>query len=263
MTIALGYLCHRGVVIAADTAVVMPPSQLQEGTKMLSVWGRSGHFAIANSSDDGHATATLQAELKHDLEMVELKDFRDLSGMFKQRMTEWSDGYGTRTPPAMQFILGAKIGGMEPKLFFCEPPNTVREVDDYIAAGSGGSVTDPLYTTFFGNNGGDHTDVQIILRRVAYLIYRAKKDDVYGGKRTDCVVIGQDIIEVDQDDMLAAESLSQDLDFVASGAALFATGSDDSHIEQDAHELADMLKGGGLRKIEFHNHSGWTISLTP
>jgi hypothetical protein len=216
---------------------------------------------MANSSEDGHATATLQAELKHDLEMVELKDYRDLCGMFKQRMTEWADGYGTRTPPAMQFILGAKIGRIEPKLFFCEPPNTVREIDDYIAAGSGGCVTDPLYATFFGNNGGDHTDVQIILRRVAYLIYRAKKDDVYCGKRTDCIVIGQDIFEVEQDDMLAAERVSADLDFLASGAALFATGSDDLHIERDALDLADMLKGSSLRKIEFRDHRGRRIGL--
>jgi 20S proteasome alpha/beta subunit len=264
MTIAIGYLCHRGIVVAADTAIVIPPSQLMEGKKLVPVWGRSGNFAIANSSEDGHATATLEAEFINDLEAAEIRDYRQLSGMFKLRMTEWSTDFGARTPPSMQFIVGAKLLGKDPKLFFCEPPNTVREMDDYAAAGSGSSVTDSLYAALFGNNGGDHTDVQVVLRRVSYLIYRAKKDDVYCGKNTDCVVVSDEhhgVIELESDDMTLAERYSQDVDFVVSGAALFSTGSDDSSIERDSLDLADMLKEGNLRKMEFHDRAGWKISF--
>ena len=264
MTIALGYLCHRGVVIAADTAIVIPPSQLMEGTKLTPIWGRAGNFAIANSSEDGNATATLEAEFINDLESVEIRDYRQLSGIFKLRMTEWSEDFGARTPPNMQFIVGAKLLGKGPKLFFCEAPNTVREMDDYVAAGSGAGVTDPLYATLFGNNGGENTDVQVVLRRVSYLIYRAKKDDVYCGKRTDCVVVSDEyhgVVEVEQNDMALAERYSQDVDFVVSGAALFSTASDDSSIERDSLDLADMLTKGNLRKMEFHDHSGSRISF--
>jgi hypothetical protein len=264
MTIALGYLCHGGAVVSADTAIVIPPSQLQEGSKLATLFGKSGNFAIVNSSDDGHATAALLAEILRDLERMSLKDYWELSALFKQRMTEWSDGFGQRNPPPMQLILGAKLFGVNAKLFFCEPPNTVREVDDYIAAGSGSAVTDPLYNTFFGNNGGDHTDIQIILRRVCYLTYRAKKDDVYCGKRTECAVVGNDthgVIEVDRQDIDFAEQYSQDVDFLLSSAAVFSTESDDNSIDRNGVELADMLKSSHLRRVTFHDHAGRTIIL--
>jgi 20S proteasome alpha/beta subunit len=263
MTIALGYLCSRGVVVAADTKVTIG-TQLFEGTKLTSVWGKSGNFGIANSSDDGNAAAALQAEIGQDLERASLSDYRALSNLFKQRMTEWSDAFGQRTPPATQFIFGAKLMGDGPKLFFCEPPNTVKEIDDYVATGSGATVTDPLYATFFDNNGGSHADVQVVLKRIAYLIYRAKKDDLYSGKNTDCVVICDEqrgIIEVEREDFKTAEVYAADVDFVASGAAIFATGSDDAHIEQDALDLADMLKQGNLRNVEFHGRDGQRITL--
>lgn len=264
MTIAIGYRCFKGVIIAADSAIVIPPYQLQEGSKLSTLWGKAGNFAIANSSEDGNATATLLTEILHDLDRVVFKTYRDLAGAFKQRMTEWREGFGVGNPPAMQFILGAKLVGQDPRLFFCELPNTVREIDDYIAAGSGANVTDPLYSTFFGKNGGEYADVQVVLRRIAYLIYRAKKDDVYCGKTTECTVVGPDevgLIEVEREDLELAETHSKDIDFLLGGAVIFATGSDEASLERDCADLADMLKETNLRRVVFRDGAGVPIKL--
>ena len=117
----------------------------------------------------------------------------------------------------------AKLQKKKAKLFFCEPPNTVTEKDNYFAVGAGAAVTDPLYETLFWNNGGDHTNVQEILRRVSYLIYRAKKDSAFCGKRTEACAVGRDREGpwvVEWDDLKIAEEAGKQLDFILSSAAV-------------------------------------------
>lgn len=258
MTIAIGYLCFNGVVVAADTAVVVGQADLQEGSKLDVLYGKGGTFAIVNSSNDANATATLLADITDDLRAHDLKNYRDLEKLLKRQMTDWRRAFGARKPTETQLILGAKLFGQRAKLFLCQPPNTVREIDNYVASGWGSAVTDPLQVSLFGNNGGDHTDVQFILRRIAYLVYRAKKDNIYCGKKTECAVVGRDDVEpvrVDPDDMAEAERVSSGLDFLLSSTAIFALESSDDTIERHAEDLADMLRSSSfLRQVVFHDY---------
>jgi hypothetical protein len=265
MTIALGHHCFKGVVVASDTAVIIGDKELQEGSKLDKLYGKSGTFAIANASNDGDAAASLVAEIVEDLRTVEIKNYKELRTLFKRHMANWAMDFGQARPPDTQLILGAKLFGGRPKLFFCSPPNTFREKDDYVAAGMGASVTDPLHATLFGNNGGDHTSLLFILRRVAYLMYRAKKDSPWCGKRTECAIVGRDDvepIEVNWRDMKAAERASTGLDFLLSSAAVFAFHSDTATAAENALNLADVFKQvDDLWKTEFHDYRGDEIKL--
>lgn len=260
MTIAIGYHCWKGVVVVADTLVIIGPD-VQEGTKLDVKWTQSGAFAFVNSSMDANATATLIGNIFHVLETGQfIYSYRHLGDVIKASMTDWRRGFGGRKPPETQLILAAKLKGHVPALFLCEPPNTFLEKDDYVAVGAGASVTDPLYNTLFGNNGGAYSDVHTVLRRLCYLIYRAKKDSWMCGKRTHSAFVHRDDKEpshIDQHDMADAEQVASGLDFLLSSASVFALEDDESAIDRHATDLGDMLKSfKALRSITFHDEHG-------
>jgi hypothetical protein len=260
MTIAIGYRCHNGVVLAADTLVIIGPD-VQEGQKLDIGKTANGSFAFVNSSMDANATATLIADICHGLQANKsLTTYRDVGNVVKTIMTEWRRGFGGRRPPETQLILGAKLFGLPAGLFLCEPPNTFLEKDDYVAVGAGASVTDPLYKTLFGNNGGDHTEVHSILRRVAYLVYRAKKDSWMCGKATTAALVhqgGREPTRVRDMDMDDAEANASVIDFLLGSAAIFALDGDEDSVEYHASSLGDMLKSAkGLRSMRFHEEHG-------
>jgi hypothetical protein len=59
MTIAIGYHCWKGVVVAADTLVIIG-QDVQEGSKLNVKWTKHGSFAIVHSS---HVAVSFLAEL--------------------------------------------------------------------------------------------------------------------------------------------------------------------------------------------------------
>jgi 20S proteasome alpha/beta subunit len=265
MTIGIGYKCWNGVVVAADTMIVIG-QDVQEGTKLEVKWTPCGSFAFVNSSDDGNATTTLVNEICHAFDTPNVRTYRELGQAVKNCMTEWRRGFGGRKPPDTQLILGAKLRGQDAKLFLCDPPNTFVEKDDYVACGAGAAVTDPLYETLFSNNGGEYTEVQNILRRTAYLIYRAKKDNLLCGKKTDCAVVSNEDFEpttVIETDMQAAEDVSRSLDFLLSNAAICALQDDKTVLHKNAVELGEMMEGmegmESLRATQFHDVYGKRI----
>jgi hypothetical protein len=272
MTIAMGYRCLNGVVVAADTLVIIG-IDAQEGTKVDARWTTHGRFAFVNASDDGNATATLTEDIFHAIENSQtLGTYQELGKVIKATMTSWRQGFGGRKPPATQLILGAQLGNLRARLYACDPPNTFLEKDDYWAVGSGAAVTDPLYQTLFGMDGGEYTDVQGILRRISYLFYRAKKDNVYCGKNTECAIVSlsppptDGPIAVEPHDMKQAELYMREVDNLLSSAALFATASgafNAATVDQDALELADMLRTlDDVRTLTFHDHRGDVIKLS-
>jgi hypothetical protein len=259
MTIALGYLCFHGVIVAADTALTVGDGELQEGRKLDTFICDTGSFALVHASSDANATRTLIAQIIEDVESQSPKNYRDVKKLFTKAMTEWWQAFGRQKPPDTTLILGAKLVGQEPKLFFCEPPNTMLEKDDYVSAGAGDSVTQPLYDALFSNDGGTYSDVQQILRRIAYLIHRAKEGNVYCGKKTNCAVVWRhDYLpsEVEWVDMRRAEKASRELDELFSGVSMFVFGSGTTTIEPKA--MIEMLdqSSAWLKTLPLHDQRG-------
>lgn len=271
MTIAMGYRCLNGVVVAADTMVLIG-TDAQEGTKLDARLTKYGRFAFVNASDDGDATATLVDDIFHAIDnSPALNTYQDLGKVIKASMTSWRKGFGGRKPPGTQLILGAQLRNLQACVYACDPPNTFREKEDYWAVGAGAAVTDPLYQTLFSTHGGEYTDVQGVLRRISYLFYRAKKDHIYCGKNTECAIISLGTpatewpITVDPDDMKRAELYMQEVDNLLSSAAIFVTASNAiaSTLDQDANELAKILRSlDDVRTLTFHNNYGDVIKLS-
>ena len=264
MTIALGYKCWNGVIVAADTLVVVDHEEAQEGSKLTSWWVPSGSYAFVNASNDAHATEDLLTSIFHALENAIVPSYIELGKIIKKQMREWSDGFGRRKPPSSPLLMGVKLVGKRAKLFLCDPPNTFVEQDDYKAIGLGASVSDPLYFLLFDNNGGEHTDVQTVLRRIAYLMYRTKKGNIWCGKRTHAAVVFRDNLTpstVNTLDMERAEDVSKELDWLFSAAAIFALQKDESVLERNAQGLGDMLKNfASLRAVTFRDNYGDEIA---
>lgn len=141
-------------------------------------------------------------------------------------MTDWYGTFGGNKPPSSELLLGMRLQNDKACLYFCEPPSTfIERVEGYAAAGVGASVTDPLNELLFG---GGIVVVQAGLRRVAYLMYHAKKMNAWCGKRTMCYVIGvnsPEPIQVNTLDMSDQEGISQELDFLLHSGAVFALES--------------------------------------
>jgi hypothetical protein len=200
------------------------------------------------------------------LESATPSGYRELGLTIKDQMRIWSDGFGRKEPPQSPLIMAVKLKGQSAKLFRCEPPSTFIECDDYVAVGYGAAVTDPLYHLLFATSGGEYAHIQTILRRIAYLIYRAKKGNALCGKRTHTAVVWRDDLAptiVRSIDMECAENKSPGLDFLFSSAAIFALQDDESVIHTNAQGLGEMLENlASLRATKFHNPYGDEITLT-
>jgi hypothetical protein len=72
MTIAMGAYCAGGIVLCADTTIIAGDQKWQE-LKMSHVMGKSGSFAIANSSQDVNAANTLIRNLMDTLRDTDIK----------------------------------------------------------------------------------------------------------------------------------------------------------------------------------------------
>jgi hypothetical protein len=177
-------------------------------------------------------------------------------------MTTWRDAYAT-SPPAMQLILSSRLAQDGARLYLCEPPNTFLQQHDYVAAGSGADVTDSLNTMLFGF-GHEYTGVQAALRRVAYLMYRAKKDNVYCGKSTYGGIVSWngDIILVNHLDFETAEKYANELDFLLHTAAQLYLGGAEDKLKENAKGISDMFEIlATFRLIQFHDTYGQIIKL--
>src|SRR5579884_3844397 len=105
MTIAMGAYCAGGIVLCADTTIIAGDQKWQR-LKMSHVLGKSGSFAIANSSQDVNAANTLIRNLMDTLRDTDIKNQHQLESLVTSKMTKWSRAYQTGHP-ATQFILAA------------------------------------------------------------------------------------------------------------------------------------------------------------
>lgn len=261
MTIALGMLCSGGALLAADTMLVNTDTGAAgEVQKVRSEQVPWGSFAISNAGDDFYASETLIDNIAQSLRatskitgwgLVEIK--------ISEELAKWSAPH--YEVPATDLIVAAAITGKGVRLYHCQPRNTIQpKLEGYIAAGVGKEVTDPLQKTLFpATHSSAMQSPQRILREISYLIYRAKKDNAYCGKRTNAVYIRDGAAPdwVSGDDLIAAEYHSKALDFLLQMAARFALFSDPAKLEANANGLGQQLIAlAGLRAVVFHNLEG-------
>jgi len=263
MTIAIGMPCYRGVIVAADTQIAIDYTA-QKGSKLIFFKGKSGAFAIAFASDDVNASRTLINRIQRKLEATPCADAIELESIVCSVMADWSAAYVHGIPlPSMELILSSRLINDGARLYFCQPPATFVEQYAYVGAGIGTYVTNPLNTTLFGF--ADCTEVQAALRRVAYLMYRAKKDTTSCGKSTYCVVVSWncDIPSiVNHLDFEIAEKYATELDFLFHSTSSLYLGGEESALETNAQGIADMFKGcASFRTVQFHGVDGQVIKL--
>jgi ATP-dependent protease HslVU (ClpYQ) peptidase subunit len=263
MTIAIGMACHGGIIIAADTQIAIG-NAAQKASKLYIFKAKSGPFAIAFATEDTNATRTLINRIQRNLANADCADSDELEKIICKYMTEWRSAY-TINPPPMQLVLACRLNQEAPRLFFCEPPNTFLEHDDgYVAAGSGADVTDSLHSTLFGASTTPSIE-QAALRRVAYLMYRAKQDNVLCGKSTYCAIVSWDCnfpLIVNHLDFEVAENYATELDFLLKCTATLYLGGAEDKVKDNAKGIADNFEGlATFRLAKFRGLNGEVIKL--
>jgi hypothetical protein len=248
MTIAMGAYCAGGIVLCADTTIIAGDQKWQR-LKMSHVLGKSGSFAIANSSQDVNAANTLIRNLMDTLRDTDIKNQHQLESLVTSKMTKWSRAYQTGHP-ATQFILAAYlIGNVISEdgllLYFCEPPNTILLHDmhgdskGFIGIGTGSAITNPMFATLFSSLASQKGR----LMEFSYLMYLAKKNDAWCGGRTIAVLLKSEHIEpmrINPLDMEAAESLGSLFDYVLSTTASGVLPQPD---EEKAKKFSEFIAG--------------------
>jgi hypothetical protein len=137
-------------------------------------------------------------------------------------MTRWQSDYAQSTVPVVQFLVACG-SGLQPSLYFCQPPNTVirRYRLDPIAIGSANRSVESLlpFVLMHPRDEDDPDSMEMTaestLLKLAYLMRRAKKEDLYAGGDTDAVVVNSDekLAMTRPAEMKEAEEFSEKLDF--------------------------------------------------
>ena len=246
MTIAIGMLCHDGIIIAADTQLVWTDGTTRTGTKVWQLATNSAQYVIANASNDGLAVDTLIQDIFDKLEREDPIDLRAIEKTIRKTMHEWTRAYSRQDIPSIALVIGVKLTGIQEgeklALYHCGPPNTMIRITPedggYIAVGGGSLITDPIFRTLFSCDCSAHTAIH----QMSYLMYRAKKDaaSICGGE-TSAIFLSTKLaspISIPPINMEIAESQGESLDFVLRTAVL-ACFTDNP---QSAEVLADVTK---------------------
>ena len=177
-----------GVLVAADTCIVHSDGTKTDGPKVGTTFTPNGTYTVANSAEDGNAANTLAVTILHHLEANNFPTILQVERAISDCMTQWWQDFGQRNPPDVQLILGSVMKRV-PRLHFCTPPNTVYQKADYVGIGTGSRTTDPLVKTLFSGYG---FTVRDRLWQIAYLFYRAKKDEAFCGGSTTPIFLSLD-----------------------------------------------------------------------
>src|SRR6266581_4059298 len=104
MTIAVGFLCSDGIIVAADTCIITSDGKKQDGPKIGSAHTSNGSYAIANAADDGNAANTLAVKILKNLETSNHKTASAVEVSVTDLMTEWWAAFGHNKPSNVQFV---------------------------------------------------------------------------------------------------------------------------------------------------------------
>jgi hypothetical protein len=215
MTIAIGAYCNDGVAICADTKVVWDDNSTSYGPKIFA--RKNGFtlrsFAVTSASRDGNAANGLARDILNVLHPYN-DEPPDYEWKIKDVMSPWYANYGQVTPPHVELLVAASWP-RECALFYCQPPQSVTRIsiaEPPKAIGYGARAVEPFLAP---NRYEIFTAPRCVLIRLAYLMYRAKKDEAaMCGGSTDCFVLYRNggLIQIPQIEMERAESLGMAID---------------------------------------------------
>jgi hypothetical protein len=215
MTIAIGTHFVDGVILCADTRLVDDKGGITYGSKIQQRGGIKGNvFAIAHAANDSNAAAMLASEILDSVEMC--LDRQQIELIIKQHMTRWQSDYGQTSVPLLQFIFACSVG-QKAYLYFCRPPNIVIQKfpGASVAAGSAATIVETLIPFVLQQPVGNPSrDIESTLMKLAYLMRRAKNEDLYAGGDTEVFVIKQtgQCACIWEEEMKDAEEFSAALD---------------------------------------------------
>jgi hypothetical protein len=212
MSVAIGMYFIGGMIVCADTNVVCGDGIVTSGDKLAGVECGDRTYVIANTGNDANASSMLAREILDDLSKS-TTDRWHIEPTIKKRMKAWHSSYTQGSPPETSFILAANTGLQNRRLYLCEPPSTVRpkELGEPVAIGIGGKIVDPLIPSVITGA----VPLRIALLQLAYLMYRAKRDNVYlRGSETDAMIVTTkgEVHMVTRGDMKDAEDLGPLID---------------------------------------------------
>jgi hypothetical protein len=216
MTIAIGTLYSGGVIVCADSKVVASDGATTSDSKVTVLAGeKSGIFAVADAAEDAHAAKMLACEIRD--AACKAANPRCPEKEIKSVMTEWHSSYGSAQPPHLQFILARVLPPYtridNGRIYLCEPPATVMDTTS-IAVGRGSRVVDPLLR-LLNEACRLEVNVKMTLVRLAFLMYRAKKDEgsACGGESYAVVISNRGALTyIHPAEMAMAENLAEQLD---------------------------------------------------
>jgi hypothetical protein len=211
MTLAIGAYFVGGMIVCADTNVVFTDDNVITGEKLRALELGDRTYVIANAAYDGRAGTMLATEI-----LERLSDSTErfkIEPIIKKVMTAWYSKYLQFQPPELSFILAARAGLQNKRIFLCQPPNTVTLMESPIAVGGGSRVVDPLLPNVLAGK----VNLRPTIVRIAYLMYRAKKDHIkLANSQTDLMVVcnSGEVRPVSRHSMKAAEALGPEIDFL-------------------------------------------------
>jgi hypothetical protein len=215
MSVAIGSRYIGGLAVCTDSKIVLEDGSTRVGCKLIVSQNTMGTFAIANSStDDGNAGAVLADEILADIADLKRSGTQPLIEAIKSRMRKWHAGYGSpgEKPPRTHFIIAA-VGKGYSAQYFCEPPQTVIDKHhEPLAIGAGSAVVEPLLPTIlFGAS-----QLEPTILKLAFLMYRAKKEQALVGGPTDLVLINMvgNYKWIPREEFAAAEDMGEFVDLV-------------------------------------------------
>ena len=265
MTIALGMLCHGGAILATDGRSTFQDGSAARGRKLCVVNAKNISFAFATAADDLDAAETLVRKTAAALGKTAtgIKEWTDVEEVIAREMAEWASAYGQHSFPITRLIAGITIPSQGVRLYLCEPPTTVvHKEEGYIAVGSGAMVTDPLFAALFTPL-SPTCGAQYVCREIAYLMYRAKKDNIYCGGPTDAVYLNSvdaSATWINPCDFHNAEAASFQLDLILQHTATAALTDPGQFLEHNADSVKGViLQCEKLRETIFHTISGEII----
>jgi len=162
--------------------------------------------------------AMLAGKMLNALESVTRQN--QIESAIKEQMTSWQSDFAQTSVPLLQFLVACVVQRQQ-SLYFCQPPNIVTQKYRLEPATIGATTVESLvpFVLMHPRDEDDPDSLEMTaestLLKIAYLMRRAKKENLYVGGDTDAVVLYRDgrLAETKRPEMKQAEEFSEKLDF--------------------------------------------------